>query len=222
MSPMPYADDLYAKFCKLTDVYNKSTLNKIFIVGVDLSICQRLREYWATHPQTDVTDTAFKAQSLLGIQKGATKPANTNNHDASNQTYGRRARNKPSAHSIEIGSWMSPTHSSQQDSRSPLVLDIHTPAAPHTRSNTSSSSSMSPSPAASTCQVCYNSSHSTLTYPILAHGELAALAAMREGRMKKKDTHDQPQYPPRPGSRFTKFRCFPNKQQQPSSSDQTC
>lgn len=42
LPPMQYADDLDAKSCKIADAYNDSTLNDIFIEGVDFSICNSL------------------------------------------------------------------------------------------------------------------------------------------------------------------------------------
>lgn len=45
---MQNADDLYVKSCEFADVYDESILNENFIESVTLSICQILREYWAT------------------------------------------------------------------------------------------------------------------------------------------------------------------------------
>lgn len=45
MTPMQYADDLYAKSSKVADAYEELTLNNIFIEEVDSSICHSLREY---------------------------------------------------------------------------------------------------------------------------------------------------------------------------------
>lgn len=90
MTPIQYVDDLYSKSCKIADFFVKFTLNNNLIEEVDPSICQSPREYWATHPQADLFDIAFKLQSLLAIQKGATKPANTKNQAASSKTYGKR------------------------------------------------------------------------------------------------------------------------------------
>lgn len=39
MNPRHYADDLYAKSCKVANVYDESMLNLIFIKAVDSSIC---------------------------------------------------------------------------------------------------------------------------------------------------------------------------------------
>lgn len=62
------------------DVYDESaTPNDIFIEGVDFSICQSDRDYWATHQQTDVTDIVDKVQGLFAVQNGATKLPNSNN-----------------------------------------------------------------------------------------------------------------------------------------------
>lgn len=90
---MQNIDDLYAKSCIVADVYDESTLNNIFIEGVDLSIRHSPREYWATHLQASMTGIVLEDQSLLEIQGGATKPANTNNRAASNKTCGKHSSN---------------------------------------------------------------------------------------------------------------------------------
>lgn len=45
MTSMQYAEDLNAKSWKVTDVYDESMLNDIFIEEVDPSICHSLWEY---------------------------------------------------------------------------------------------------------------------------------------------------------------------------------
>lgn len=89
MTTMQHSNDLYARTCKVAVVYYDSTPKNIFIKGVDPSICRSLKEHYATHPLSDVTDIAYKAQSLLPIQKGATKPAITNNQATCNKMYGK-------------------------------------------------------------------------------------------------------------------------------------
>lgn len=69
MTPMQCAYDLHTKSRKVADVISRSSLNKIFTESVDPSIFYSFREYWATHTQAEVTDIAFKSQSLLAIQK---------------------------------------------------------------------------------------------------------------------------------------------------------
>lgn len=101
MTHMQYVDDFYAKACKVADFYAESILN-IFIEGVDPYICHSPLEYWATHLQADVVYITFKALSLFAIQERATKPAITNNQDASSKKYGKRTWNKPSAHATGI------------------------------------------------------------------------------------------------------------------------
>lgn len=44
MTPTSYADNLYAKTCRIADVYNESFLNDTYIEGVDPSICHSIRE----------------------------------------------------------------------------------------------------------------------------------------------------------------------------------
>lgn len=99
---MQHADDVYAKICKVADVHDISTLHDIFIKCVGRSICHSIREYWATHSHVDVTNIAFKAQSLVEVQKGVAKAANVNIQAASSKIYQKRTWNNPSAHSIKI------------------------------------------------------------------------------------------------------------------------
>lgn len=49
MTPMRYADGLYAKACKVADFYDEYPSNHIFIDGVDSTIYYSLPEYWATN-----------------------------------------------------------------------------------------------------------------------------------------------------------------------------
>lgn len=79
MTAMRYVDDLYAKFCKVADVYDDSTLNVILIKGIDFSISRSLRKYCATKPQANSTSIAFKATSLVAIQKESTRHSYTGN-----------------------------------------------------------------------------------------------------------------------------------------------
>lgn len=82
MTTRQYPEDLHAKPCKVADVYDESTLNDIFIKGVDFTICHRVRKYWAMQPHVDLNNIAFKPQSLLAIQKNSAKPASFGNHAA--------------------------------------------------------------------------------------------------------------------------------------------
>lgn len=51
MTSMQYSDGLYAKSCKVADVYDNYTSNDISVEGFDPSIWHSIREYWATHHQ---------------------------------------------------------------------------------------------------------------------------------------------------------------------------
>lgn len=95
---------LYAKFGKVTDVYDNYTVNEIFMEGADPSICHCLREYWIMHPQAGVTNIVFKAHFLLAIQKYAAKPASHSNQATSRKPYEARTWNNPAPHATEIGS----------------------------------------------------------------------------------------------------------------------
>lgn len=61
MTLKQYADDLYAKSCKVADVYDESTLNNSVVEGVDIFSCHSPRKCWASSLQVDVTNIAFKA-----------------------------------------------------------------------------------------------------------------------------------------------------------------
>lgn len=82
MTPIQYANDLYAKLCKVSDVYDKTILNDIFIDEVDSSICHCIRYFWATHLHVDLTDIAIKTQSLQANQKGSVNPTLSGNYAA--------------------------------------------------------------------------------------------------------------------------------------------
>lgn len=90
MTPMQFADDLYAKSCKVANTYEEATLNDVFIEGVGSFICHSLREFWDTHQHADVIDIAFKAQALVAIQKGSLKAASSDNHATQSKHFARR------------------------------------------------------------------------------------------------------------------------------------
>lgn len=90
MTPIQYADDLYTKSYNVADVYDESTLNESYIKDVDPFIYHSAWEYWATHPQADGTNIAFKAHALLEIQKEAADPANDNNQVVSSKKKGKQ------------------------------------------------------------------------------------------------------------------------------------
>lgn len=86
MTLKSYAESLYEKSYKIAEVYDEATLNDFLIERVDPSICLSLQKYWATHQHADVINIAFMAQSLLAMQKGPAKPANSNDQAASRKT----------------------------------------------------------------------------------------------------------------------------------------
>lgn len=66
-----YADSLYAKSCVATGFYNETTLRDFFIVKVAFSIYQNSQEYRDLSRVSDFPITAYNAQSMSEIQKGA-------------------------------------------------------------------------------------------------------------------------------------------------------
>lgn len=138
MTPVQYAEKRNEIFCKVADVYSESTVNYIFIEGVDLSTCRSFREYWATRREEDVTDIVVNSHLLIWIQTGAAKPDNTNNKLTPMRTHRKHIWNKQYAHAIEVGSSTPSTCLSQPCSRPPWIFAIYTPAASHTRLNSPS------------------------------------------------------------------------------------
>lgn len=47
----------------------ETTFNDVFIKKAECTVCCKLRDYWGSSPQDDFTDTSFKAQSMLAIEK---------------------------------------------------------------------------------------------------------------------------------------------------------
>lgn len=45
MTPQQYVDDLVTRFCQVSEVYEKETLNDVIIVGVQTSMRHCLRHY---------------------------------------------------------------------------------------------------------------------------------------------------------------------------------
>lgn len=90
--PLYYGEALFAKTMRVEDVYDDRTLNDTFINRADELIRHGLQGYWATHRHVELTNMAFKAQSLLAIRSGLTKRNQTQeNLDSSNyQRWGRR------------------------------------------------------------------------------------------------------------------------------------
>lgn len=67
MTSQQFAEDLIANSCKIATVYDKSTLNDVFVDGVNAFVHHSLRDYWALHPHPDLTNIALHADSFLAI-----------------------------------------------------------------------------------------------------------------------------------------------------------
>lgn len=59
ITPMQYADKLYANSCQAADVYNESTLNDLFTESIETFICHSFRKYQAFNLQAALTDIAL-------------------------------------------------------------------------------------------------------------------------------------------------------------------
>lgn len=61
MTLQQYAIDLVTNWCKVTELYDKGTMNKISIEGDDISTRYHLRHYCAQKLHADLTDVTFSA-----------------------------------------------------------------------------------------------------------------------------------------------------------------
>lgn len=188
MTPRQYADDLVAKPCKVAGVYNEGPLNDVFIKGVDACICHSLRHYWVQNPQKDLTDIALLAKSFLSIRKVAGVDTNSIQVDRNqSKTSNRRSWNShPITIVIATHTISTQNRSSRHRSKSPSVLHVQklrrqTPPSNTTPSSPSSMSILNHS----FCRVCYDPSHLTQKYPLLARDSFAALAEMQSSNMQK-------------------------------------
>lgn len=90
MTSMQYANNLYAKSCEVAEIFDKSTLNVIFMGKISFSISHIWRDYRSTGAFADGIDIVFKMQLLLAILKGFVKPASSGNHIAPSNPFPRR------------------------------------------------------------------------------------------------------------------------------------
>lgn len=131
MTLKKYANDLYTKSCKVAGIYDKSALKNIFTKRVDSVIEHSLLENWATHPQANVTDIVFKAQLLLGIQKGSVKQPASYGQAAASNPFASHNWLENLANAANACPSLPPTHSFHRRSlrnrsKSPMVLAVNT------------------------------------------------------------------------------------------------
>lgn len=69
MTLQQFAENLIADSCKVTYLYDKNTLNNVYIEGFDASTRHSWHKYWLTNPQLDIFNILFQAESLLSTQK---------------------------------------------------------------------------------------------------------------------------------------------------------
>lgn len=105
---------LYAKSWKMADVYGKSIHCDIFIQDVNSYIYQSIREYWATQAQADIANIAFKAQSLLAIEKVQAKQPTADNRAATFKPLALHIWNENSENAFVTWYFLSSTRSFQQ------------------------------------------------------------------------------------------------------------
>lgn len=109
---MQYAENLYAKSCKVADVYDESTLNGILVCGVDSAICHCLSNYWVSKPEANLTNIAFKALLLLAIQKGSAKLPHAGSPNAPTRQLGKNCWNNKTTNNLDTRSTTPPSRSS--------------------------------------------------------------------------------------------------------------
>lgn len=97
---MQIADDLYAKACKVANVYDEFILSGISIESVDYFTCQSRQEYWVSNLQAALTNIVFKEQSLLAIQKESAKPPHAGIQNATTEQFGKKSWNRNSAKDV--------------------------------------------------------------------------------------------------------------------------
>lgn len=211
---MQCANDLYVKYYKVADIYDKPTFTWSFIKTVDPFIWHSNCRRWATQSRAEVNDISFKAQFLLETWAGAAKHANTNDQAASNKQYWMRTSNKPSAHVIKIEPSVWPPRLSLHRSRPLPVLSNHMSNTPHMRSDKPSPSLTLPSLAAFAGDVCYKLFHSTLSCLVPPRNAISTLAAICEVIKIKEESQDQQQYTLRSVQHFVNNRRFHNDHQQ--------
>lgn len=117
MLPMPYAYDLFAKSCKVAGDYDESTLNNIFIGGVDSSILHSLRKYWTSNPQVHLTNIFIKAQSLLAIRKEIAKSPPAGIQNATSKQFGKESWHNKTANFVVTESTTQPSRSFRRQSK---------------------------------------------------------------------------------------------------------
>lgn len=161
MTQLQYDDDVYAKSCKVSDVYDHFALKDIFIESVGFFIHHSLRKSWASNQQSDPTNIAFKAQLLLAIQKGVTETSHTKHRNASKKKYGNSCHNK----TARVGDARPATMTAPLSRRRPessLGLAIYVVTSFVTSTGAPPSSSTLLSYGISTRKKCYGSPIATL------------------------------------------------------------
>lgn len=124
MTPHHFTDNLITKSCKLAVVYDLSTLNDVFIEGVDVSIPHSLRNNWLKNPQADLADKEFQAESLLFIQSGSKNatPTNFSSTNLEEPYHYKPCHNQKTVNTVNTDITSSPTRSPRRQSNSPLFV----------------------------------------------------------------------------------------------------
>lgn len=178
--PEAVSDNFIAKWRKVADFYDGSSLKDIFIEGVDASIRHSLRNRWISHPQVEVTDIAFHADFFLILEKGSRSVATSSKGESVVKQFQRKFWIYAVANNVSTEILPSPKHKSHTRSQSPPVFHIQTHYTQTTTiSATTSLSSSMPSAHFSRCDICYGTAHKTPVSPQLSRNNCIYLALAR-------------------------------------------
>lgn len=125
MTPQSIIANLIVKSCKVADVYNKSSLNDVFIAKVDASICNILRNYRAPYSQADLTHIVFYADTLIAIQRLLRNEAKNATDENTVRAYYQKYWNRTLADIVNKETSTSPSHKYLTQLRLQPVLHKH-------------------------------------------------------------------------------------------------
>lgn len=195
MTSEQLADDIIAKPHKVANVYDESTLNEASIDRVGQSICHRLQNYWATNPQSNLTDIAIQAKALLAFQNRSRKQRTTSLPPSTLvRPYYRKLWNMLiTTCNVNTDSKSTATRSSRGRSKSPTMMHIQHLGQPSSNPSTalgSSSSIAAVEP--NSCDIFCDPSQFPSRRPLQANPHYEHLATICLTNMQKPATNHPP------------------------------
>lgn len=153
---------LVRKFMQSRRSLRRIRLEQLFNRRLRLLYLLKSPEYWASKPQANFTNVAFKGLLLLAIQEQNSEPPQAGNTNTTAKRFSNKHWPNKTANVVSTGSTTSRSRSSRRRSKSPSVLAINAPTLSFTRTSARSSFSTLQPFATSTCVVCCDLAHSTL------------------------------------------------------------